>query len=332
VRSFPTILFLDENGAELDRILGVHAAGSFLAQAEAILARRSPLMQAAEQLEKQWNDQTAGQIALVYAQRNDLRHLRPLTWKVLERDPDLQQSTTLDAFFVLVQLEDAEERLSPETADLVGTFISRIGTTDPRRNLAWIAYTRELARRRDVAELRLRVKEAGKLFGETDPVLAEITSILGTSERKKGDVAAIATLRRAVALSSKPNPPSSLLPLHRVALAEALVALGPKPEAAAEARTLVAEALKQWSGEPGILSRAARVYLAAGAAKEALQSAQRAVNISQGEDADSQAALAACLLANGETEAARSAWRKAGELDPANAEYKKDLKTAVKKS
>jgi Flp pilus assembly protein TadD len=58
-----------------------------------------------------------------------------------------------------------------------------------------------------------------------------------------------------------------------------------------------------------------------------LQDAQRAVSLSNGEDAAAQAQLALCLRAKGDTAGAEVAWKKAGEWDPANAEYKKPMKS-----
>ena len=55
--------------------------------------------------------------------------------------------------------------------------------------------------------------------------------------------------------------------------------------------------------------------------------ARRAVGLSQGEDAEAQAALAQALAASGDASGAAEAWKRAGEIDPQNAEVQKHLKT-----
>ncbi|HEX7578533.1 MAG TPA: thioredoxin family protein, partial [Thermoanaerobaculia bacterium] len=134
VHSFPTVLFLDPSGDELDRLTGAYAAQRFRANAEMILGRRSQLQLAIEQLGREWSMESALGVVSVLAQRNDLPRLRPLVLRLVREDIDLAHSETLEALGVLAALEDYDGRLSAETADMVSSFLPRLGD-DPRRGV-----------------------------------------------------------------------------------------------------------------------------------------------------------------------------------------------------
>jgi len=85
------------------------------------------------------------------------------------------------------------------------------------------------------------------------------------------------------------------------------------------------------------LGVAARVALALKEPAAAVQHARQAVELSSGEDASAQGALAAALRATGDRAGASAALKKAADLDPANPEYRvatpeKPKKKAVKAS
>ena len=78
-------------------------------------------------------------------------------------------------------------------------------------------------------------------------------------------------------------------------------------------------------------AHASRVALALNEPAEALKHARRAVELSQGEDAAAQAALAAALRAAGDRVGAAAALKRAAEIDPLNAEYRSSAPEAAKR-
>lgn len=72
VRAFPTILFLDAAGNEIDRISGVYPPADFIRVADAILAGKTPLAEAMTKIKTSWDPAMAGSVAAQLAQRNDL--------------------------------------------------------------------------------------------------------------------------------------------------------------------------------------------------------------------------------------------------------------------
>src|SRR4029079_13438579 len=83
VRSFPTILFLDSNGNEIDRLAGALAAAAFRANGDRILSGQGPLAVALEGLKTRWSNETGASLALAPAQRNDVPRLRPLVHRLM---------------------------------------------------------------------------------------------------------------------------------------------------------------------------------------------------------------------------------------------------------
>ena len=131
VRAFPTILFIDPSGNELDRISGVFGPADFIRAAQSILEGRTPLGEAIARLGKTWDPELAGSIAAQLAQKNDLARLLPIARRAVEEDPELAEPGARDAFLYRISLEDAAEKLSPEALDVIETVASRFGD-DPR--------------------------------------------------------------------------------------------------------------------------------------------------------------------------------------------------------
>lgn len=318
VHSFPTLLFLDEDGNELDRLQGAFMSPEFLQYAGRVLSRQSPIFQELERLKTTWNPQAAGQMVGALAGRGDLKRVRPLAVRLVSDDPDMARTETIDSFALLVYLEDLRQQVSAETADLIVTMMPRMGS-DPRRAVFGLVLARELARRGDLDGVRQAVKDSIAAAGPKSPYASDLLAAQGGAERKAGKLdAAIATFRRALASAEEANGIPSRNG-RRLDLADALAAAGKKDEA----RSLVATALQQAPGDAAALTRAARVSLALKESKEALGYAQKAVSLTVGEDAEAQVALAQCLAASGDATGAAAAWKRAGELEPENADVKK---------
>ncbi len=87
----------------------------------------------------------------------------------------------------------------------------------------------------------------------------------------------------------------------------------------------MAKAIASLPNEPEVLARAATVQVRTGQKDEALKNARQAVELSRGENAYTQAALARVLSATGDAKGAQAAWNRAHLLDPDNPEYGKPL-------
>ena len=157
--SFPTILFLDPDGNEIDRLLGAFGPEDFRKAGPTVLARQSPLLLSLDKLKKAWTVPDALNAANLLAQRHDVVRLRPIVIRLVTDDPDLSRPEILQEFSLLVSLEDFHERLSPETGDLLATFLPRLGT-DPRRGILAAALVRDQARNGDAAGARHREDDA----------------------------------------------------------------------------------------------------------------------------------------------------------------------------
>ncbi len=324
VQSFPTILFLDMDGNEIDRLLGAHQAPEFREYASQILSGKSQLGLALEKVKKTWDTSTAYSILSTLSQRNDLARLRPLVQRLLSEDADLANPASLEAFVILVSMEDGQERLSAETADLIETHLPRFAV-DARRPAISAALSREYARRGDVESVRrLLATTLGGRFqsdGEKSRYEAELLAAQGAAERKAGLLReAVKSFTRVLEIADRLGTHPSVRASKELDLAEALASSGK----VSEARASVKSALERWGNDVGTLARAARISLATKATTEALSTARRAVELSRGEDAEAQAALAATLRASGDPVGAANAWRRAAELDPDNIEYRRE--------
>jgi thiol-disulfide isomerase/thioredoxin len=138
VGSFPTVLFLDSDGNELDRLQGAFDPDPFRAGAEKILSGQSSLTTALAQLDQSFTPEQAAPLVGALAGRNDLRRMRPLVYRILDEDPDLGNASTIEALLMLVGFEDYSDKLSAETADYVQTYLPKL-RKDPRRGLLIMA-------------------------------------------------------------------------------------------------------------------------------------------------------------------------------------------------
>lgn len=103
-------------------------------------------------------------------------------------------------------------------------------------------------------------------------------------------------------------------------VAEAAAAAGRTPDAK-KAWTSALEVGANNFDAP-LATHASRAALAMKDPAEALKHARRAVELTQGEDAAAQAALAQALRATGDASGSAAAWKRAAELEPQNAEYR----------
>jgi len=319
VRAFPTILFLDASGNEIDRLSGAYPPADFMKAADAILARKSPLGEAIARLARKWDPALAGQVADQLVQRNDLPRLRPLAYRAVEEDPGLAEEGSRQAFLYLVSLEDGAEKLSPETLDLVESVAPRL-EADPRVAVLRLAAAREHVRRGDAAAARASAQAGLKASADDSPLVPELWAAVASSERleKKPD-AALAAARKAVALGEK--GPGWGRVTRMLLLAETLAFAGQ----AGEARATLDAAVRTAPGDAGALVRASALLLSLKDVPAAVEHARRAVAATEGGDSRAQAALGDALSASGDAKGAAEAWARALELDPENAAVRKKL-------
>lgn len=327
VTSFPTVLFLDSAGNEIDRLTAVFPSEAFVTAGRNILAGKTPLLEALAALKKSWVPKEAAGLAQELVRRNDVARLRPIVIRLVSEEADLgSPETNLHFLTLLAGLEDFQGRLSPETADLVATFLPRAGT-DVRRAPLALALAREQVRRGEPDAARATVKKTLEIIGEKGPYTAELYAALGSAERKAGRTdAATAAFRKAVDLSVAAGAPAATVGEHQMELADVLAASGKS----AEARAALQAGLERRGSDPNAHVRASKVALVLKDKPEAVAHARRAVALSQGEDAASQAALGAALAASGDATGAAAAWKRAAELDPQNPEYRRAGAAAAK--
>lgn len=320
VSSYPTILFLDANGKEIDRLMGAHGPAEFPQLGEQILSGKSPLATAIAGLKTKWSGDTASEVVNALGQRNDLARVRPIALRIVSEDPDLADPKALGALAVLVGLEDFAGSLSPETADLIETYLPKLGA-DPRRPLFAVVLARELARRGDAAGLRALDAKIGKTLPR-DAYLADLWSALGEGERKAGAYdASAAAYKKAIALLEELHVAPIFLAARQLDLAETLLAA----KKTTEGRAQIDKGLATLPIDPGVLVRAANLQLLAGQKESALKNARQAVESTGGQEAGAHAALAKALAANGDAKGAQAAWARAHQIDPDNPEYGKPL-------
>jgi thiol-disulfide isomerase/thioredoxin/tetratricopeptide (TPR) repeat protein len=328
VSGFPTILFLDPLGNEIDRLVAVYPPAPFVTAGKAVLDGRTPLLEALARLKKNWTPGEAVNVAQDLARRNDVARLRPIVVRLVSEEADLgNPDANIQFLTLLAALEDFQGHLSPETADLVATFLTRIGS-DVRRPVLALALGREQLRRGDTAAARETVTTTLKALGESGPYAADLYALLGAVERKAGQSdAAIAALTKAARLSDAVGAPPATRGEREMDLADALAAAGKTKEARAALDT----GLERWGSDSQAYVRASRVALALKARPEAVAHARRAVALSNGENAAAEAALGAALDATGDAAGAAAAWKRASELDPDNAEYRRGRTAPPKK-
>ena len=325
--SFPTILFLDGDGNEIDRLVGGYRAGDFRHGADAVLSGRTPLLERLAKLKTSWNAADALAIASALAARRDLLRLRPLALRVVSEEGDLGRPEVFQLFLELVAIETLENDASSETADLIATFLPRLGT-DPRRGFLAAALVTDLARRNDVAAARAVAQETLRALGESTESSVDVVAALGRAERQAGNGAeALAAFRRAAALAEKNGAAAGTRVERQLDLAEALAAGGKRAEA--KKAYLAATAIGPL--DTPLSARASRAALAIKDSAEAVKYARRAVELSNGEDAAAQAALGAALRVTGDRAGAAAALKRASEIDPQNVEYRTAVPEPAKK-
>jgi tetratricopeptide (TPR) repeat protein len=322
VRAFPTILFLDPAGNELDRITGVYGPEDFTRTADAILAGRSPVSEAVAKLGRTWDPALAGAVAVQLAQRNDVARLRPIAMRAVVEDPGLLEDGAREAFLYFVSIEDGNDQLSPETLDLVESLAPRL-SADPRAAVLRLAAAREQARRGDGAAARASALAGIKAIPEESPLAPDLWAALAAAERAaKKPEAALTAARKAVALGEKTGGAWSRVS-RQIGLAETLAFAG-QPE---EARKMLDVALGPAPTDPTHLARASKLLLSVKDVPGAVARARRAVEVSEGGDFRAQAALGEALAASGDGKGAAEAYARAVELEPGDAALKRRLDT-----
>ncbi|MEO8585021.1 MAG: thioredoxin family protein, partial [Acidobacteriota bacterium] len=325
--SFPTVLFLDGNGNEIDRLVGGYGAADFQRGGEALLAGRTQLLVALARLKAAWNAEDALQVANALAPRRDLARLRPIALRLVAEEGDLSRPEIFQLFAQLVAIETLDNDPSAETGDLIATFLPRLGN-DPRRGFFAAALVTGLGKRGDVATARVVTAETLQAVGESSPYSSDLLAALGGAERKAGNgPEALAAFQRAAALAEKNGASPAARVERQFDVAEALAASGKL----VEAKNAYAAGIAIGPLDTQLAARAARAALALKDSAAALQHARQAVELSSGEDASAQAALAAALRATGDRLGASTALKKAADLDPANPEYRVAAPEAPKK-
>jgi tetratricopeptide (TPR) repeat protein/thioredoxin-related protein len=325
--SFPSVIFLDADGNEIDRLVGGSSAGEFRRGAEAVLSGRTPLLEACERLKTSWNAGDALNVASALALRRDLPRVRPLALRIVSEEGDLSRPEIFQLFAQLVAIETLESDQSAETADLIATFLPRLGS-DPRRGFFAAAFVTGVGKRGDVASARAVAQETLAAVGESSMYAADVLAALGAAERKAGNgPEALLAFQRAAALAEKNGAAGGARVERQLDLAEALAAGGQ----GAEAKKAYHAGVAIGPLDTQLSTRAARVALALKEPAEALKHARQAVELSSGEDAGAQAALAAVLRATGDRAGAAAALKRASEIDPRNAEYRTAAPEPAKK-
>ncbi|MCM3876084.1 MAG: thioredoxin family protein [Thermoanaerobaculia bacterium] len=325
--SFPTIVFLDGDGNEIDRLVGGFGAADFQRGAEALLAGRSRFLLALAKLKAAWNAEEAIPVANVLAVRRDLARVRPIALRIVSEEGDLGRPEIFQVFAQLVAIETLDDDYSAETGDLIATFLPKLGN-DPRRAFLAAALVTGLGKRGDVATARAVAAETLLAVGESSPYSADVLAALGAAERKAGNgPEALLAFQRAAALAGKNGAAPGSRVERQFDLAEALAASGKS----AEAKQAYGAGTAIGPMDTHLASRAARVALALKDPAAAVQHARQAVELSSGEDAGAQGALAAALRATGDRAGSSAALKRAADLDPQNPEYRVAAPEAPKK-
>ncbi|HMA29410.1 MAG TPA: thioredoxin family protein, partial [Thermoanaerobaculia bacterium] len=325
--SFPTVLFLGADGHEIDRLVGAFGATDFKRSSEVLLAGKTPILEGLARLKVSWDANTAIAIASALTARRDLPRLRPLVLRVVSDEGDLSRPEVFQLFLQLVAIETLQNDQSAETADLIATFLPKLGT-DARRAFLAASLVTGLGKRGDLPSARAVTQQTLDAVGESTPFSAEVLAALGAAERQAGNgPEALAAFQRAAALADKNGAAGGTRVERQLDLAEALASNGRTDEG----KKVYVAAVAIGPLDAPLSARAARVALAVKDRAEAVKQARRAVELSNGEDAVAQAALAAALRATGDRAGAAAALKRASELDPKNAEYRTPSPEPVKK-
>src|ERR1039457_466148 len=186
VSSFPTVLFLDANGNEIDRLVGGYPADGFRRGAEAVLSGRTPLLESLAKVKSSWNADEALAVANALGVPRDLSRVRPIALRIVGEEGDLGRPEIFQLFVQLVAIETLDNDQSAETGDLIGTFLPRLGN-DPRRGFLAAALVTGLGKRGDVATARAVTAETLAVVGEASPYSADVLAALGAAERQAGN-------------------------------------------------------------------------------------------------------------------------------------------------
>jgi thiol-disulfide isomerase/thioredoxin/Flp pilus assembly protein TadD len=325
--SFPTVVFLDGDGNEIDRLVGGYGAVDFRRAADALLAGQTQLLVALAGLKATWKAEDALQVANALAVRRDLSRLRPIALRIVGDEGDLSRPEIFQLFAQLVAIETLDNDQTAETGDLIATFLPRLGN-DPRRGFLAAALVTGLGKRGDVAAARSVTAETLAAVGEASPNCVDVLAALGAAERKAGNgPQALLAFQRAAALAEKGGAAPGSRVERQFDLAEALAASG----RLAEAKRAYGAGIAMGQLDTQLAARAALVALALKEPAEAVLHAREAVSSSNGEDASAQGALAAALRATGDRAGASAALKKAADLDPRNPEYRAGTPEAPKK-
>jgi thiol-disulfide isomerase/thioredoxin len=328
--SFPTIVFIDGDGNEIDRLVGAFSSADFTRGGEAILSGRTPLLEGLAKLKTKWDREEGLRLGRALALRRDRLRLRPIALRVVSEEGDLGRPEVYQIFAQLVAIETLDDDFSPETGDLIATFLPALGT-DPRRGFFAAAYVTGLGKRGDVATARTVAAETLAANGEGGPYSADVFAALGGAEKRAGQTAAaLAAYQRAASLAERNGAPAGVRVNRQLDLAEAFAAAG----RTAEGKKAWLLALETGGGalDIALSTHASKAALALKEPAEALRHAKRAVELSQGGDAAAQAALAEALRATGDSAGAAAALRRASELEPQNAAYRSGAGAAKKKA
>lgn len=328
--SFPTVIFIDGDGNEIDRLVGAYQAADFIRGGDAVLGGATPLLEGLKKLKANWDRAEGLRFGGALAQRRDRARLRPIALRVVSEEGDLGRPEVFQLFAQLVAIETLDENFSAETGDLIATFLPRLGT-DPRRGFFAAAYVTALATRGEAQAARTVAAETLAALGEGAPYSADVLAALGRAEKLAGRTAeALAAYQRAAAAAEKAGAAPGARVERQLDLAEAAAAAG----RSADAKKAYTAALAAGAGsmDAALSARASRAALAIKDTAESLKHARRAVELSLGEDAAAQAALANALRTAGDTAGAAAAWKRASELEPQNAEYRAAVEGARKKA
>lgn len=294
VFSYPTVLFLDSSGNEIDRLLGGFPPAEFLVAAKSILDGKSPLLSGPSKLKANWDHAPALQIGAELARRNDWARLQPIALRLLAEEPKLSGSETLKLFADLVDIEEDQRSLTSEIVDLIASLLPRLGN-DPRRASLAAVYVETLGQRGDLARARDVAAETLRAFSEGSPHMDEVLAALSGAEQRAGHMAEAYDAAVRASSSAEGNGAAPRVRAIRfLDLAETAAAAG----RTADAKRALASALVAWaSPDPATLIRAAHAALAIGQPSEAMKFASDAVLRMKGDDDAAQAALTAARSA-----------------------------------
>jgi hypothetical protein len=210
-----------------------------------------------EQLGREWKAETALGVVSALAQRNDLPRVRPLVLRLVREDLDLAHPETLEALGLLAYLEDADGRLSSETADLVASILPRFGD-DPRRAVMATYLAHEFAHSGEANRARALVDDTLGAVGAASPMAPDLLASLGQAQRKAGrNAEAEVTLAKALKAGESAGRSPAWAAEWKIDLAAVLAADSKKLEAEATLQG----ALPAAGNDVALLTAGTRVWL-----------------------------------------------------------------------